>query len=79
VTHAPELLTPHTRGLIVHALKDCGQWHGKRGTVRLWFRLLEQPTLEGHRVGWRARINGHVHKGVAATVVDAEREIAGLE
>ena len=70
-----DILTPHTRGLIVRALEQKGEWKGTRGPLRLVFRLSAQPTLDNSRVEWRARIGGRWHSGIAPTVTDAEQEI----
>jgi hypothetical protein len=78
MNHAAELLTPHTRGLIVRALESRGLWCGKRGSLRLTFQLLAQPDLEGRRVAWKVRIGKQVHKGLSADTWHAEQEIASL-
>ena len=70
-----DILTPHTRGLIVRALKQEGEWRGTRGPLRLVFRLSDQPTLNQERIEWRAKIAGRWYSGIAATVTEAEQEI----
>ena len=74
-----EILTPHTRGLIVRQLKETSEWTGRRNGIAMKFRVSDQPNFANDRIEWRARIRGATFKGMAGTVADAEAQIAAAD
>ena len=74
-----DLITPHTRSIIQSSLKNAGHAIITRRGITMRFSLSQQPTLDGNRVEWHARIRGAWQSGKAGTVFDAAREIETLD
>ncbi len=68
-------ITPHTRSLIYRAIKKAGEWKGTRRGVDIAIRLVDQPTLDGKRVSWRAHFKTLWVADHALTIRDAIDEI----
>lgn len=70
------LVTHHTRAAIMrHLFQGEGTHTLTRHGVKMTFTLTAQPTLDGQRIEWRARIGKTWEQGKAGTVTDAIREI----
>lgn len=67
-----ELMTPHTRSLIYRSCHSPGdKWKGTRRGVKVEIMYSSQPTLEGERVTWRARINREWRAGASQSIREA--------
>lgn len=62
---------PRRRGSIARIVNDGKSWQGRRGKMRMRIWLSSQPTLEGERVKYQARLFGNTVEGYATSVADA--------
>ena len=70
-----DLVSPRTRGRIVRAIMAGRPAQATRRGIEMHFEVSDQPTLEGDRIAWRARIRRHWYGGKASTVFAAIEEI----
>lgn len=70
-----DLVSSRTRGRIVHAIMAGRPAQATRRGIEMHFEVSDQPTLEGDRIAWRARIRRHWYSGKAGTVFDAIDQI----
>jgi hypothetical protein len=69
------LITSTTRAALYRTLKSKEVARVTRAGIKMEFRISNQPTFEGDRVQWKARVKKQWQHGTASSIADAAEQI----